>query len=479
MKPHFETPVSWNVIFLIYAEISDNSTPGSDDSDVALQIKALEALLTQTALYDPLRLFYIKNTVVVKDNTVHSDQTVIFEVIRDTVESVNSFEPLKTFSVQDFVQKEQCVERAFQLVEDQTGPRQTLLITWDHGSAFGIFKKTVQDPSHDSHDFFSEKYTIIERQKGNGREDLLIIRNKPVKANFFSQEMDLIDSSDPAADEPTFMDILSNDRLAKAITNGFSAKRVEALLMYNCDMQNIHTAYSLRNCVDCLIAPETTIASPGYDYRSIIEFIGQNTVLEITGAMIGVQAVRTLQSYYEKSGDPETLNRYAIFAVSLEHYGDVIIDYMSAVVRYLMKRMNDDIFAGNIKAALCKCYNFGEGFNYHLVDFLYFMKKLAQIEQEMQPWYIYLQTALDSVIISRLDGDDLYPAGGSTQKAENAALGGFTIYFTDAPLNAKDAVVREFVLPNSPFSSKVIQAIGWKRFLDLLNAKTKSCLFYF
>ncbi len=72
------------------------------------------------------------------------------------------------------------------------------------------------------------------------------------------------------------LEILTTEELSLAIQNSFG--KVDILVMMNCWMMNLHCLYSMRGCVDFLVAPQGGISEPGYDFIKIIAEINKSNL---------------------------------------------------------------------------------------------------------------------------------------------------------------------------------------------------------
>lgn len=470
-----EKTVNWNIIFLIYAELTDSTIADptevvSNDVPVSIQINQLNELLLKTQLSDSISVFMISNQVEIKNQIIVGDKTKLFHLVEDIATGPNRPELMKEFTFINFAQKYQHISQAFQLIESFSQADRTLLITWDHGSAFGIFKKKLTDPkTHRNWEaYFNKNFVTLDHQ-----EPITIVRNTTIKYNpSFYDAADKLEGS-VQSDDLEFNTILSTDHLADAISEGLKKKCVDALLMYNCDMQNMHTCYSLRKCVDYLIAPEAAIASPAYDFKAIIEFIGLNGGLDVDGSMVAIKAIESLIPFYTSLGQVETLNRYAIFAVSLKNYEKKIIGFMRVFISQMIKSMRaDEKLRQDVISERQKCFDFGHKLHYYQVDFINFLYDLSVTLSypELPNYYQFFQIAYDSIIIAKLVGNDIYPNGnGSWEQVTKTPPKGVSIYFPDGGIDKRDYIARKFIIPDGPFSSSLMSEIGWAEFLNVLK----------
>lgn len=471
MKPHAETTPKWNIIFLIYAEIVDTTTVSdatTEIDDVERELRKLENDILSVETSDTFNLFTIKNILEVKENYVVSDTTTVSNLTTDST-GTRSIKSLKTLYIEDFIQKGEEIRNIFQYIDQNYPADKTLLITWDHGSVFGIFKKTLRDKIGGLS--FSGKYSIVghERIEGNYATNeaglLCLVKNKKLT---YHPELKLKTEVTVTSNKETLVDILTNDELADAITYGFKTKHVDVLIMFNCNMQNMHTCYSFRNTVKYLVAPQDAIATPGYDYASIINLIGQNTDLEVDSATIASYAIDTLQQHFYNDGNLNKLNHYAIFAVCLTDYEQKIIPCMRLLAEKLMAMCQNEKVMYQIANERSKCYTYGIDFNYDMVDFINFLLKLnIEInDPELKLLTRYFESSYNSIIIAKKVGNNIYTNGGVCwEQAENILPKGVTVYFPTTAPDELDAVVINYMKPDSKFSTSLTQAIGWMEVL--------------
>jgi hypothetical protein len=69
------------------------------------------------------------------------------------------------------------------------------------------------------------------------------------------------------------MELLTNKELADAIKESFPGNTVEVLMMMNCNMMNVHSMSAFNGSANFLVAPESGINEPGYNYCAILSAI--------------------------------------------------------------------------------------------------------------------------------------------------------------------------------------------------------------
>jgi len=472
MTTHDEDFPKWNIIFLIYAELVDGASEASDSDDGGpINPKQLEKVLKQLNIYENQNIFTIKNEVNMVDQIAAQDHTYVSQLSYNPKSKQNELKRIKTLKIKNFDQKYKSIQKVFSWINKRARANKFILITWDHGSAFGIFKKSVADAQkHHIEKLLDSKFDVLNEQKIDDTKSFYHIRNKQIgrRIDFFGGKSHK--KRDTPKDADTSIEILSNDHLAKAITRGFPNGSVDALLMLNCDMLNLHTCYSLCNCVDVLIAPSGAIAWPGYDFTSVVNLIGKNQGLKIDGKMIGAKIIDTLHPYYQSLGFEEDLSRYAIFAVTLKDFKKKILPFL----KFFTIEIKKFILNGDSKVLVrdyrTECYVVGEKWGYYLIDLCNLLRNMSTSKIDFAiNSFDYLDAAFRSMIIESSIGKKIYPGNGSSYEDRlNIPPTGTGIYFFPNIININDDVVREFILPDAPFSTKLLKVVPWIDFINLL-----------
>jgi hypothetical protein len=475
MTSHEGTIPKWNIIFLIYAELADNTTTTSvtEIDGVKAELLKLEADILSVQPADHFDLFTIKNVLEVEGDYVVKDTTSISRMVGTTC-GQNIFDRLIELSVPDFSQKGEKIRNVFQYIDENYPVEKTLLITWDHGSVFGIFKKVLRDKIEDLS--FSKMYDVIGPEQpiknnfSGDDEKLCMVRNKK-----FKYHPDFKSKNQKIATEPgeTFVDILTNDELAHAITCGFKNKFVDVLIMFNCDMQNMQSCFSFSGSVKYLVAPQDAIASPGYDYRSIINLIGNNGSLEVNGAMVATRAVKTIKQFFIDNGNANKFEQYAIFAINLDGY-EKVIKFMRLLGDKLIRLSNDETTRFQICNERSKCHTYGIDFGYDSVDVANFLIKLIRTvnDADLVRLTVYFQNLYNSLIIARAVGNSVYSNSGSSwEQLKNVPPKGVTIYYPATVPARGDTVIANFISPGAKYFTSLMGAINWGNVLNKIYAK--------
>jgi len=518
MKSH-KNSKQWNIIFLIYAELPDKATYKNDPDyfgvDVRMAFNELKKTLRSIDLQDNFNVFMIENVVEViktgpgpSDASIAGDHTYIKQlVLFDPVKKKNRQKRLTYSKEEDFAQSAPDIAAAFKYLDQKYPADKTLLVTWDHGSAFGIFKKKLKDhpatpptpvagPPSDivggaaaatpvslqtaiSLTNFNKNITFpvnsghfqILNQREAGNSGLFTtVRNNLYEKIAFSFEEAKTTSHENIS--PDFA-LLSNDNLAKAICNGFGNKYVDVLLMFNCDMQNMHNCYSLHASVKYLVAPEGLISSPGYNYIAISNFIGKNAA--VNGAEVATVAVDTFKENYTGK-HKDAVDSIAIFAMDLEDYAGKMIIPLKCFIDTIEKMMNSQhSLARRLITTRKKSYAFGLGGSmyYFMVDLINFMEDVNDRikDDELKKLKELLQAAYNSIAVGSAIGKSVYSdLKGTTECTKHRTPTGLAIYFPLPLPGPMNPLVKDFLIPGAPYSSSLVNEIKWMEFLSKLFA---------
>jgi hypothetical protein len=175
-----------------------------------------------------------------------------------------------------------------------------LIFSWDHGSAFGIFRE--------------------QQETGLHRQSEIVIKNENVP-------------------------VLTMEELNKAIRLAFGRKKVDLVVMMNCYMHFIDAAYALRNSVKYIVATETPMDFSGYNYASIFQLISAHPGVSPRKLAKSVVKSFPLKIYDNREEESVVKNQTSIFATDLKYY-DLLIQQINKLVDILIPRfptIKDDI----------------------------------------------------------------------------------------------------------------------------------------
>lgn len=409
----------WVIVFLIYADFRTEDEdsvfpPFSMNEEMKVELNCLFKDILTTPIPDSgMRIFVIMDRITyIKKEAKASvaSKTILYEIANPELRPENDFVECKILDNKETPVNEsgttQPLHQAEHLadifknivVEDGEG---TLLITWDHGSAFGIFREEIFTPpemrvmepitSELANYPYLEKFWNCALQKGQLRDFIesqelekkspLFQRSekffKPVSGispHFIKGNIDNIRKSAAFATEiagnkimlsvaevemnevtliesfatEQIPEILRNDELAKAIEAWLGKKKLSVLVMMNCWMMNLHTMHSLKEQVECLVAPQGDIANPGYNYRDILRYIFEERL--ITSQDLAIRCVEESQNKFARRRakklnirNPKTIGTWKLVAVDLQAEDknkERLIDRELIMLKDIVSRLN-------------------------------------------------------------------------------------------------------------------------------------------
>ncbi|MDR6941688.1 clostripain-related cysteine peptidase [Mucilaginibacter pocheonensis] len=483
MAAHADSTPKWNIIFLIYAKLGDAASENTYDpnllADTSKYLGELKEEIKGIPLSPNFKIWIIENIVYLENRIKVSDHTYLSQLESDhTNPSVNIFTIAKTYSEENIVKSAELLQSVFRDIETALVAEKNLLITWDHGSAFGIFKSNTFAENLQQRTLFNSPYHKIlqqitdeEHSSVQSEPILTIIKNDryPRLAKVSERTQGFTTAMHTIMPEKT-EDILTNDELGIAIKKGFSAGMVDVLIMFNCYMQNMHTCHSLKDCVNLLVAPEGLISEPGYDYTLILKAIAN--FRDINPEKIAEIAVSSMNAKFIRAGLERKFELHAMFAVDLSGY-DRVIEKMKTLVQFLRTKIARDVlFKANTKLSRRSCYEMDLPLNYNMVDLINWMTKLSSMLQlnEIDSMLNDFETTyLQLVKISAIGKNPYFIASRmSWERNHGVPPKGVTIYFPTSRILRTDPVANDFIFPNSAFQTSLLKEIKWFEFLTEL-----------
>jgi hypothetical protein len=336
----------WTVLFIVHA-VDDQSRYYSEQ---------LFTELLQVEPSEDLRILVLRNTYDYQDNTdthaylwevaTKNSKRIKKRVLPEEIGYPSKEGKEKSFGKLNFGSSETLRNIFYSIknhYEIDNNENKVLLFTWDHGYAFGIFDPNEYD-----------------------KKEALPIKSAPTT------------------------DMLMVKELAKAIETSFT--KIPILIMMNCWMQSIETNCQLRECVDYLIAPETSIDWLGYDYISILNQLIKNPNIneeQLAKDVIKYSVKRYLKWKEDKGAnvaiDVEELILSATRPALSEKVTDKITDLVIALESALPGNIKKIANARKITIELTKPYG-GGGRSWCFVDILnlaYNFKNQALIDKEL------------------------------------------------------------------------------------------------
>ncbi len=420
METVTDNPYKWLIIFLMHEDfILDEKNIG----------KPGYVPLTQqrSALIDSINQHeYNKNTKIIviesiieknkKDKTKGSAYTYVrHQTEKNRLEWYN----VNTggFVIQDGASVKSLLDI---IIQKEAVYDKLMLVTWGHGSIFGIFYLETL------FQFFKRDISGFIEEMGGGLTDDL---PQPVLVKNFTGIEDMYNLS------PSFLlgkdldsilskfDILTNKELAGAL----SSRKADVLLMHNCLMQNLCTQYDFKDVVTYLVAPESGISHPGYNYREILNYLDKG-VNEKQAADEIMESIRSNDLFKTKPSPwlDELEDTWAICYVNLRKI-DYIAELFEEVVTEILNHPEIekilDFIRNNLRLAFNYAINCLES---NSIRDLHIILRLAREEIGSQAAFSDLLAKLNAVITEiealeckKLTGKNLYKNGGYPYEDNN------------------------------------------------------------
>ena len=353
------------ILFLIYADLYDHDTPKGDLKTMR-ELDALYRDFRFCTLQDNCPIYIIHNSIRYKTGK-RDDKTFVHKIVKGKDgNSPNKVKNVAEFNLPNAIQRQEQLQYLFKFIDKLETPDQIFLTTWDHGSVFGFFKEM---PHPNPTSYFSIK------SKGEALGISKLFEHDFSTMSFVKDPPNLTISIN------TKFEILKNEELSFAIVNGFLRKKVNLLIMMNCNMMNLHCIGALNDSTDYFVAPSTGIDEPGYNYCAIMDFINSSIDIEL----ISKNCIDTLNTSSTcKSNDCKIYrqglisvpNKWKIFSTSMQpglinNLIAAINKFSEAIVTKVPERNTflGASFRNCVNQARSKTVSLTEvGLRYHLYD---------------------------------------------------------------------------------------------------------------
>lgn len=275
-----------------------------------------------------------------------------------------------------------------------------ILITWGHGAGLGFFSlKVAENKFRNWVDKFDSNLKFPLKQIKTlafFQANLsLAIPHKPTAINKIldTQHLDF-----EIAGNDFFIKLISAQQLAEILNKSFGKKKIEVMLCINCYMQMLETGYTLKDQVECFIAPQTTMNISGINYEKLFAMLTYNPCS--TNADIAENIFVNIYDKYEGEYAIRNQNAIAGFDIdvvsfsanNLNMYTDILINinWLSDFYIKNFKIVFDDYSLETfIKTARWYCESFGEDGDYAIVDLTNFLEKFFFTVFKKLPPHIY------------------------------------------------------------------------------------------
>ncbi|MEO6978239.1 MAG: clostripain-related cysteine peptidase [Mucilaginibacter sp.] len=388
----------WLIIFLIYADFTAKEKQEGDIEKLKITINnMLGDIITTPIVPDQSRMYVVMNSIkfVFNDPKNGIDDKSAFYTIERTADRKqnhitkceildNSIYYAPTTDGGQVLQKA-CQLEAILKKTCVKADEEVFLITWDHGSSFGMFRAQPHSPDVLSvkkevernllqFPFLKQFWDKARKQHLHGAKTGKIVEESLIEPCKESKKAGDIktdngvyvasgNSAEPSQSPqsvsvqpiPRVAEILTNRELNDALQGWLGCNRkVGVLLMVNCWMMNLHTMYALRDSVHCLVAPQGNIDCPGYNIKDILTEITSAKKNGIQPTELAKVCVTTIDNDYSKAKaailspiEPDVIERFKIFAVDLSSrqtgdgsYLENQIESLDTLFRLLIDDMN-------------------------------------------------------------------------------------------------------------------------------------------
>lgn len=396
----------WRVIFIVYAYIKKDSGRGGPGDDMTIHLNDFLKTLLKSPVSEQNSYCLLLNKVTENPDKKESplyglpgmtsefDVTVLYELVKNSSKQA-VFVKLKEFKTIKLAQKPAEIAKVLSTINAtrSLNAKRTMIVTWDHGSVFGIFPRSRKEKIEKLITQAANN-NVTKALKAVNIDQVLKKYYVPPRLNTFYRHWDdsfksavpgLLPKGISILEENygnsilpvnlTF-DLLYNEDLANAIKKGLGCK-VDIMLMANCYMQNMHTASAFKEIINILIAPQGDLEYPCYDFKSLITRLEADPL--ISNSQLSEYIVKSTANFF-----PEDIkNKLSLFATDLAIVNRIETE-ISSIANYFIKAIdkNNQIpgFKLIFQNVLRSCYQFDAGRNYFSIDLANLLYQLRIFE---------------------------------------------------------------------------------------------------
>lgn len=331
------------------------------------------------------------NKIIIILDSVNMDNPAVpffsldlFEVLpRNNQEGVYEMHKIKDTGI-DF-SREHAWEDAFLYILRKYGDsaKRTILFTWSHGAGFGIntensriirtanaFSVNPQGhPTNSLEEVRSNLYYASAKLQTAATRILPFIKSSNNGETGVYQKYQFVNNQ---AEICKNLEILWMDDLSR-ILGEYQPRKIDLLVMMNCNMQLFENGYALRRSVRYFIAAESKLLMYGYDYHSLLRIL--NNTPSIKPRILAKAVINTFICYHRKEGRSDYLTTTALFANSLQYY-DLLFACIQQFFSILLH--NHNALLPVIRETRMSMQVVSQNATYELVDLGYFMKCMAE-----------------------------------------------------------------------------------------------------
>ena len=211
----------------------------------------------------------------------------------------------------------------FSFVRNHYPAERLMLMMFDHGAGFGIFDAIPKENRPVYYESIGDlDYNILSANKKDVKRVLVPSMYYQYKTDRSKKKAARLSggvSAERVKDQLRYYgkkyaatDMLTMEELSISIRRGFR-KKVDVMVLVNCNMQMAETAYSLRNSVEYLVASESLFWVYGINYREVLWQL--DNIRNISPAKVAARCVETMPFRYERIFKKENLNDVSFTAL--------------------------------------------------------------------------------------------------------------------------------------------------------------------
>lgn len=461
-----ENKYAWLITFLIYNHSAVDEANKSKRGYIPLkrQIDEIYATVSKLDLPKEVKIIFVEASIDVKNTALQIWlRTKTYEGFQQEICTPGPLTAMTT---------EESLIQVLQPIINNNLARRNIVITLGHGSIFGInfythkesHKELISNFLHlDYQPVGSEINDIVKKRFENNAEiakkwlPALVAEvdiKEPLKKLFPQAYFSSVDFSE-IYNEPN-LSVLTVKEINGAFKTVFGEKKVDILVLDNCFMQNLFSQYELRNTVEYLVAAQSGISYPGFNYGDIIEMIKKDLMVTpeiIANAFVDRKIVENHEMYPEFQSDIE--GRWCLSSVPLH-----CKDYISCKKKFGelcsdLLRISTEEPAMASEIASCIQTTISEIFKYaihsntniEIIDlhlFLICFKQNVERKSVFSDYLELLNLSIDELIdifnskaVKRFTGREFYNTGHSSLDKHNSEKIGFGFLMLLEPCDSR------------------------------------------
>lgn len=328
----------WAILILVHAE----------DAKTKYFSKIFIDELQQTNDAEHLRMFVLRNTY----NASLDMNAVLSEFIFDNTKQKKELQLIHEYGKINLGDPN-ILSDIFDNVKSLLSEKHRfIVVTWDHGFAFGIFNGNIGNQVFDFEKNSDQNHLVVTnlksglkrlREEKSNDKSLDTVIEEFKSNNFINEKLSEYSTAflkELALSDDT--DMLTPEEISLAIKNS-ALKKIDVLIMMNCWMQSVETCYALQNTVEIIIAAESTIDFIGYDYIDFINKICSNP--EISSHDLSVRVIDKIKGKYKKLNTEIAFKEIAVSAIDLLEINELktTVDNLSDKLGIAIRTDLDDV----------------------------------------------------------------------------------------------------------------------------------------